>query len=77
MAFEPAAALRGPGPARDRSFLQRARLDNAGLPAMTGEAEAKISILGDIVRVPATTMGQRIAKEDRPYVSNAPMPGET
>ena len=71
-ALEPARALRQPyvEPGRSR-LVGRARY-GLGPVAETGQPQAKIGVLGDIVRVPSADLLQRRAAEMRCYVASAP-----
>jgi len=72
VAFKPAATLSGPGFDRDGRLLQSPMSDHARFPALPGQPEAQVSILGHVVCIPSTAGGKGVARKHRPYVADAP-----
>ena len=64
-ALDPARALFHPRARVAVRFLIRRRLHHLGPPAASGDADAKITILGDVMGVPASQFLQRRAAEEQ------------
>lgn len=70
-AFDPACALTAPRPPFRGGFFRGFRPDDANIVTQSRNANAEVGIFGDVERVPAAALQEKVAAKVRYCVANA------